>query len=160
VSETIGLISDTHGLLRPEAVAALGGCDRLVHAGDVGSADVLARLRDLAPTVAVRGNVDVGPWAAALPRSKIVELGGHLIYVIHILADLERQPAPAGVAAVIYGHSHKPSIEDRDGVLYVNPGSAGPRRFRLPLSVARMSLVDGRLQARIVELEITHAGTA
>jgi len=147
-------------LLRPEAVEALGGCDRLVHAGDVGSADVLARLRDLAPTVAVRGNVDVGPWAAALPRSKVVELGGHLIYVIHILADLESQPAPAGVAAVIYGHSHKPSIEERDGVLYVNPGSAGPRRFRLPLSVARMSLVDGRLQARLVELDISHAGTA
>jgi putative phosphoesterase len=154
VSETIGLISDTHGLLRPEAVEALRGCDRIIHAGDVGSADVLARLRDLAPTVAVRGNVDVGPWAAALPRSKVVELGGHAIYVIHILADLDLQRAPAGVGAIISGHSHKPSIEDRADVLYVNPGSAGPRRFRLPISVARLSLVDGRLHARIVELDV------
>lgn len=150
--ETIGVISDTHGLLRPEAVAALQGCDRIIHAGDVGTADVLDGLRRLAPAVAVRGNVDKGAFGMALPRSRVVELEGHRIYVLHILDELGLQPAPEGVSAVVYGHSHQPSIEDRDGVLYVNPGSAGPRRFRLPVTVARLSVVEGRLQARIVEL--------
>lgn len=154
MTDTIGIISDTHGLLRPEAVDALRGCHRIIHAGDVGSADVLARLCGIAPVVAVRGNVDTGPWAAALRPSEVVELGGHTIYILHILADLDLQSAPAGVSAVVYGHSHKPSIEERDGVLYVNPGSAGPRRFRLPLSVARMSAAGGRLTARIVELDV------
>ncbi len=152
--ETIGVISDTHGLLRPEAVAALRGCDRLIHAGDVGSADVLDELRGIAPTVAVRGNVDTDRWAAVLPISRTVELDGHSVYVVHILADLHARPAPAGTHAVVYGHSHKPSIEERHGVLYLNPGSAGPRRFRLPVSVAIMTVVDGKLTARIVELEI------
>jgi uncharacterized protein len=152
VPETLGLISDTHGLLRPEAVEALRGCDRIIHAGDVGSGDVLDQLRRLAPVIAVRGNVDAGAWTLGLPVSAVVELDGHAIYVVHVLSDLELQPAPAGVSAVVYGHSHKPSIEERDGVLYVNPGSAGPRRFRLPVSVALMSVVGGRLSARIVEL--------
>lgn len=151
--ETIGVISDTHGLLRPEAVEALRGCDRIIHAGDVGSADVLGQLRALAPVVAVRGNVDAGHWAMALPRTAVVELDGHTIYVLHIIAELDLQLAPAGISAVISGHSHKPSIDDRDGVLYLNPGSAGPRRFRLPITVARMSVADGRLTARIVELD-------
>ena len=151
--ETIGVISDTHGLLRPEAVAALEGCDRIIHAGDVGSADVLQQLRRLAPVVAVRGNVDKGRWANALPWEAVVELDGHSIHVIHILADLDLQPAPGGVSAVVFGHSHQPSIEDRDGVLFLNPGSAGPRRFKSPVSVARMSVIDGRLTAQLIPLD-------
>jgi uncharacterized protein len=151
VTETIGVISDTHGIVRPEAIAALRGCNRLIHAGDVGAADVLTQLRDIASIVAVRGNVDTGSWAASLPPSVIVELEGHTIYVVHILADAR---PPANAAVVIYGHSHKPSIEHRNGVLYLNPGSAGPRRFKLPLSVGRMSVVDGRVTAEIVELDV------
>ena len=152
VPETIGVISDAHGLLRPEALAALQGCDRIIHAGDVGSPDVLDGLRLLAPTVAVRGNVDTAPFGMKLPRSRVVELEGHRIYVLHILDELGVRPAPEDISAVIYGHSHQPSIEDRDGVLYLNPGSAGPRRFRLPVTVARLSVVAGRLQAQIVDL--------
>ena len=150
--ETIGVISDTHGLLRPEAIAALEGCDRIIHAGDVGSADVLAQLRNIAPTIAVRGNVDHGSWASALRRSRVVEFEGHTIYVIHILDEIGLEPPPAGASAVVFGHSHKPSIEDRSGVLYLNPGSAGPRRFKLPVSVARMSVIDGRLTAQLIPL--------
>ena len=150
----IGVISDTHGLLRPEAVEALAGCDRIIHAGDVGSPDVLSRLRDIAPTLAVKGNVDRGDWASKLPRTEAVELEGHTIYVLHILEELDLQPAPAGISAVVYGHSHKPSIEHRDGVLYLNPGSAGPRRFKLPVTVAKMSVVNGELTARILELDV------
>jgi hypothetical protein len=151
MSETIGVISDTHGLLRPEALDALQGCGRIIHAGDVGSPYILEQLRRIAPVVAVRGNVDRGGWSRALPWSESVELDGHTIYVLHILEDL---PVPDGISAVVYGHSHKPSIEDRGGVLYLNPGSAGPRRFRLPVSVARMSVVDDRLTARIIELTV------
>ena len=153
MSEIIGVISDTHGLLRPEAVVALEGSDRIIHAGDVGSADVLNQLRRIAPVVAVRGNVDKGHWANALPWEVVVELDGHSIHVIHILADLDLQAAPAGLGAVVFGHSHQPSIEDRNGVLFLNPGSAGPRRFKLPLSVARMSVVDGHLTAQIIQLD-------
>ncbi|MGH9374102.1 MAG: metallophosphoesterase family protein [Vicinamibacterales bacterium] len=153
MSETLGLISDTHGLLRPEAVAALRGCDSLIHAGDIGSAEVLEQLRQVAPVVAVKGNVDTGAWSWGLPRTEVVEFGSRTIYVIHILSDLNLESPPAGVSAVVCGHSHKPSVEERDGVLYVNPGSAGPRRFRLPVSVARMSLTEGRLIVRIVELD-------
>lgn len=152
MSETIGVISDTHGLLRPEALAALQGCDRIIHAGDVGTAEVLDGLRRLAPAVAVRGNVDNDAFGMKLPRSRVVELEGHTIFVLHILDELGVRPAPEGISAVVYGHSHQPSIEDRNGVLYLNPGSAGPRRFRLPVTVARLSVVEGRLQARIVEL--------
>ena len=153
MTETIGIISDTHGLLRPEAIAALEGCDRIIHAGDVGSADVLNQLRRLAPVVAVRGNVDKGRWANALPYSAVVELDGHAIHVIHILADLDLQALPAGTCAVVFGHSHQPSIEERDGVLFLNPGSAGPRRFKSPVSVARMSIVNGRLTAQLIPLD-------
>jgi uncharacterized protein len=153
---TIGVISDTHGLLRQEAVDALRGSELIIHAGDVGSMDILDQLRAIAPVVAVRGNVDDGKLAK-LPRTKTIEFEGHTIYVLHILDNLDLQPAQAGISAVVYGHSHKPSLEDRDGVLYLNPGSAGPRRFLLPISVARMSVVDGRLTARIVELD-TAAG--
>ena len=154
MSETIGVISDTHGLLRQEAVDALRECDRIIHAGDVGSPHVLEQLRRLAPVVVVRGNVDDGGWSLSLPRSEAVELDGHTIYVLHILADLDLLPAPDGISAVVYGHSHKPSLEDRNGVLYLNPGSAGPRRFRQPVSVARMSVVEGRLTAQIIELSV------
>jgi uncharacterized protein len=152
--ETIGVISDTHGLLRPEAVEALKGCDRIIHAGDVGSPYILEQLRRVAPVVAVRGNVDKGGWAQALPWSESVELDGHAIYVLHILEDL---PVPDGISAVVYGHSHKPSIEERGGVLYLNPGSAGPRRFKLPVTVARMSVVNGALTAQIIELDVAQA---
>jgi putative phosphoesterase len=154
VAETIGLISDTHGLMRQEAIEALRGCDRIVHAGDVGSADVLEELRRLAPVIAVKGNVDHGAWALALPMSAVVDLDGHKIYVLHILSDLELMPAPPDIRAVVYGHSHKPSIEERGGVLYVNPGSAGPKRFRLPITVARLTVVRGRLSARTTVLEV------
>jgi uncharacterized protein len=150
-TETIGVISDTHGLVRPEALEALRGCRRLIHAGDVGSPDVLAQLGEIAPVVAVRGNVDHGRWATSLPESLIVDVDGHAVYVIHILSDAA---PPADVAAVIYGHSHTPAIEDRSGVLYLNPGSAGPRRFKLPVSVARLSVVDGQVTAEIVELKV------
>jgi uncharacterized protein len=149
---TIGVISDTHGLLRPEAVDALRGSELIIHAGDVGAADILDELRALAPVVAVKGNVDEERWARTLPRTKTIEFEGHKILVLHILDDLNLDPAGAGISAVVYGHSHKPSVEDREGVLYVNPGSAGPRRFKLPISVARMSVVDGRLTARIIEV--------
>jgi uncharacterized protein len=151
-ADTIGVISDTHGLLRPEAVEALRGCDRIIHAGDVGSPDVLDQLRRVAPVVAVRGNVDKGAWALALPRTATIDLGGQTIYMLHILGDLDLKPAAAGISAVVYGHSHKPSIEERDGILFLNPGSAGPRRFRLPVTVARLSASDGRLAARIIAL--------
>ena len=149
---TIGVISDTHGLLRPEALEALRGCERIIHAGDVGSADVLSQLRDLAPVVAVRGNVDSEAWAMRLPRTATVKIGSHTVYVLHILEDLAIEPSPAGISAVVFGHSHKPSIEERNGVIYLNPGSAGPRRFRLPTSVAKLFEVNGRLTAEIIEI--------
>ena len=154
MAETLGVIADTHGLLRPEAVQALRGCDRIIHAGDVGTPDVLSGLRDVAPVMAVRGNVDRGEWASRLPLSRTVELGGRSIYLLHILDDLDLDPVAAGVSAVVFGHSHKPSSEERDGVLYLNPGSAGPRRFRLPVTVARMSVEGGRLVARIIALDL------
>jgi uncharacterized protein len=153
VAGVLGLISDTHGLLRPEALAALEGCERIIHAGDVGAPEILARLRQLAPVVAVRGNVDSGHPGRSLPYAATVDFNGCAIHVIHILGDLELPP-PAGISAVVYGHSHTPSIEDRDGILYVNPGSAGPRRFKLPVTVAKMRIDDGRLVAEIVDLKI------
>jgi uncharacterized protein len=125
---TLGVISDTHGLLRPEAVAALRGCDLIIHAGDVGNSDVIERLRDIAPTFAVRGNVDTGAWAARLPLTEIVEVGALLFYVLHDIAALDLDPPTAGFAAVVFGHSHRPSIDTRDGVLYLNrapPGRGG-----------------------------------
>jgi len=151
---TVGVISDTHGLLRPEAVAALEGSDLIVHAGDVGDPEVLAPLRELAPVHAVRGNVDRGTWAEELPLDRVVEVGGHRLYVLHILDELDLDPAAAGFAAVIFGHSHRPHRERRDGVLYLNPGSAGPRRFRLPVTVARLSVSEQGLTAEIVELTV------
>jgi putative phosphoesterase len=153
----IGVISDTHGLLRPEAVDALAGSDVIVHAGDVGSPDILETLRGLAPVVAVRGNVDTAPWASALPATDAVDLGGRLLYVLHQVDRLDLDPVAAGVAAVVYGHSHRPSAEVRRGVLYLNPGSAGPRRFRLPITLARLRVDGGALRPEFVDLEAAAA---
>ena len=151
---TVGVISDTHGLLRPEAIVALKDCELIVHAGDVGGADILERLRAIAPTVAVRGNVDTSAWAMSLPLTEVVSVGDLQMYMLHDLAQLDLDPRTAGFAAVISGHSHRPGAETRDGVLYLNPGSAGPRRFSLPTTVARLEVAGSRLSHEIVELRI------
>jgi uncharacterized protein len=151
---TIGVISDTHGLLRPEAVAALAGVERIVHAGDIGSPEVIAALRRIAPVSAVRGNNDREAWAADIPETEVVEVGAVSLYVLHDLHELDLDPRAAGFAAVIAGHSHQPRREERDGVLYLNPGSAGPRRFKLPISLARLTVAGRRVQAKLVTLEI------
>jgi uncharacterized protein len=148
----IGVISDTHGLLRPEALAALQGVALIIHAGDVGKPAVLEQLGQLAPVRAVRGNVDRGPWADALSERERVEVGSTTLYVIHQLPALDLDPVAAGLQAVIYGHSHKPRIEWREGVMLLNPGSAGPRRFKLPASLARLEVEDGRVAAQLVNL--------
>ena len=150
----IGVISDTHGLVRPQAIAALRGSDLIVHAGDVGRPELLDAFREIAPTIAVRGNVDKGAWAEALPLTEVVEAGAHLLYVLHDIADLDLDPAVAGFAAVIFGHSHRPSVERKGGVLFLNPGSAGPRRFKLPVTVARMSIDGPSLDCGIVTLDV------
>jgi putative phosphoesterase len=148
----IGVISDTHGLLRPEAVRALEGSERIVHAGDVGDPEILTELERIAPVSAVRGKVDRGVLAQTLPATEVVTVGAVDLYVLHILEDLDLDPAAAGFGAVIYGHSHRPSSTVRNGVLYLNPGSAGPRRFTLPVTVARLKVSGRRLEAGIVEL--------
>ena len=136
----IGLISDTHGLLRHEAVAALKDCDLIIHAGDVGEPGILGRLGVIAPVTAVRGNIDKGSWASRLPLTAVAEAGAVLIYILHDLQQLDLNPAAAGFNIVVSGHTHKPGRSDQSGVLYVNPGSAGPRRFHLPVTVARIDL--------------------
>jgi uncharacterized protein len=148
----IGVISDTHGLLRPEAVAALAGSELIIHAGDVGSPEILEQLREIAPVTAVRGNVDTEAWADALPALATVAAGGVKIGIIHVLAALGAPPQRSGFRVVVSGHSHKPGIEERDGVLYLNPGSAGPRRFRLPVTLARLRVDGGAVAAEIVNL--------
>lgn len=148
----IGVISDTHGLLRPEAREALRGSNLILHAGDVGSPEILRDLQRLAPVVAVRGNVDVEAWAKRLHDVEVAEFAGKNFYVLHRIADLDLKPEAAGMAAVIYGHSHKPSIEWRNGVLYFNPGSAGPRRFSLPVTVGRIEIDNDELRPEIVTL--------
>jgi hypothetical protein len=148
----VGLISDTHDLLRPEALAFLAGSDRIVHGGDVCRPEVLEALAAIAPVVAVRGNNDRGAWAARLRESELVEVGGVWLYAIHDLAQIDIDPAAAGVAVVVSGHSHRPLVERRDGVLFVNPGSAGPRRFSLPISVGELTIVDGAASARTMTL--------
>jgi putative phosphoesterase len=150
----VGVISDTHGLLRPQAVDALRGCDLIIHAGDVGNPDVLARLSGIAPVSAIRGNVDTGAWATRLPPTEAVEVGDLLFHVVHNIADLDLDPPTAGFAAVVFGHSHKPTIETRDGVLYLNPGAAGPRRFKLPVTLARVCVAGRHLRPEIVELQV------
>jgi putative phosphoesterase len=149
----IGVISDTHGLLRPEAVEALRGCARIIHAGDVGGPEILDALRRIAPVTAVRGNVDHDPVCGALAEREIVRVAGHRLYVLHDLAQFDRDPVADRLSAVITGHSHVPRCDDRDGVLFLNPGSAGPRRFKLPISLARLTVdADGKLQARFIDL--------
>ena len=137
---SIGLISDTHGLLREEALRALKGSDLIIHAGDVGNPEIIDTLKTIAPVVAVRGNVDTEPWASALPETEVVEAGGATIYLLHDVHALDLNPAAAGFHIVVSGHSHKPERTERDGVLYINPGSAGPRRFQLPITIARLDL--------------------
>ena len=146
------MISDTHGLIRPEAIDRLRGSDLIVHCGDVGASAVLDALRAVAPVRAVRGNNDRGPWASELPTDDVIEVGAHTLYVIHDLGELGLEPAAAGFTAVLSGHSHRPLAERREGVLFLNPGSAGPRRFSLPVAVAHLVLAPGRCDARIIEL--------
>jgi len=141
----LGVLADTHGLVRPEALAALAGADLILHAGDVGGPEVLERLARVAPVRAVRGNVDRGAWASTLPEARDVDLSPLRVRLLHDLAALDRDPAADGVAAVVFGHSHRPTAFERDNVLYLNPGSAGPRRFRLPVRVARLTVYRGRL---------------
>jgi putative phosphoesterase len=148
----IGVISDTHGLLRPEALDALSGVQHIFHAGDVGDFEILNALGKIAPVTAIRGNVDVSGACAELPGTEVVELGGKLFYLVHSVHDLDIKPEVAGVAVVVSGHSHRPGIETRGGVMYLNPGSAGPRRFQLPVTVAMVEIVGETVAARIVDL--------
>jgi hypothetical protein len=148
----IGVISDTHGLMRPEALVALAEAEHILHAGDVGKAAILNELRKIAPVTAIRGNVDGSGECAELPATDVVELAGKLFYLVHSVHDLDINPAVAGVAVVVSGHSHKPSVETKQGVMYLNPGSAGPRRFSLPITVALVTVSPDKVAARIVEL--------
>jgi putative phosphoesterase len=150
----VGIVSDTHGLLRREAIAALRGSDLIIHAGDVGNPDVIKELSGIAPTHVVRGNIDTGSWAARLPMTELVDVGGRRFHVLHQLSQLELDPADAGFAAVVFGHSHQPLIEMRAGVLFLNPGSAGPRRFKLPVTVARVGVAGPHMRPEIVELQV------
>jgi len=149
----IGLISDTHGLLREEAVEALRGSELIIHAGDVGKPEILEALKKIAPVVAVRGNVDSEPWAQALPETAVTEAGAATIYVLHDVNALDLNPAASGFQIVVSGHSHKPGKSERDGVLYINPGSAGPRRFQLPVTVAHLRLGGMPYKVEFVDLE-------
>ncbi len=151
----VGVISDTHGLLRPQALAALAGSELIIHAGDVDKPDILDDLRAIAPVVAVRGNVDYGEWALALPLTEIVEVEAVRLYVLHDRNALDLDPVQAGFKAVISGHTHQPFADTGNGVLYLNPGSAGPRRFRLPVSLALLAVEGSKLDVQFVELEVS-----
>ncbi len=148
----IGVISDTHGLLRPEALAALRGSDYIIHAGDIGDPLILKKLAEIAPVTAIRGNVDRKAWVRKIPPTNVLEVGGISIYVLHNLSELDLKPGAAGFAVVLYGHSHVAKQETKNGVLYFNPGSAGPRRFRLPVTVGRLTVRDGEVSGEIVEI--------
>ena len=156
-STRIGLISDTHGLLRPEACAALRGCARIIHGGDIGTPGIVEALSALAPVTAVRGNNDRAAWAQVIPEEALLQIGETTIYVLHDLSQLTIDPVARGIRVVVSGHSHQPVVRDNDGVLYVNPGSAGPRRFRLPVAVAELVVGRRSVSARIVELAIRNA---
>jgi putative phosphoesterase len=149
----IGLISDTHGLLRPEAIAALRGTEIILHAGDVGKPEILEELRKAAPVIAVRGNVDTAEWAKELPEAAVAEAGLASIYILHDVNALDLNPAAAGFHIVVSGHSHKPGKTERDGVLYINPGSAGPRRFQLPVTLALLQVERAQFEVKFVQLE-------
>ena len=151
----IGVISDTHGLLRREAITALQGSDHIIHVGDIGHPAILDRLNEIAPVTAVRGNVDKGAWAQKIPESNVLEVEGVSIYVLHILDELDLKPEAAGFAAVIYGHTHVSKQEVKNGVLYFNPGSAGPKRFNLPVSIGKLVVRKGRIEAEVLDL-LTH----
>ena len=151
----IGLISDTHGLIRPEAFDTLRGSDLIIHCGDVGKPAVLDTLRRIAPVRAVRGNNDAGAWARRLPSSDMVEIGSHKIYVLHNLSEFDLDPDAAGFTAVVFGHSQKAGIERQGGALFINPGSAGPRRFKLPITVATLTIRSRRCAARIIPLPLS-----
>jgi putative phosphoesterase len=148
----IGVISDTHGLLRPEAIEALRGSEHIIHAGDVGSPEILEKLSRIAPVIAVRGNIDKEAWSRRIPETQVLEVGGVSIYVLHDLAQLDLKPKAAGFSVVVSGHSHVPKQDTRDGVLYFNPGSAGPRRFKLPVSLGRLVLEAGSVSGELVQL--------
>jgi putative phosphoesterase len=152
VESLIGLISDTHGLVRPEALEALKGVDLILHAGDIGSLEVLKALEIIAPVIAVRGNNDKGQWASELPDWEVVKVGVVRIYMIHDVKKIDLNPAAAAFHAVVSGHSHKPAVDERNGVLYINPGSAGPRRFTLPVTVARLTVSGDAISAELIEL--------
>jgi len=152
MSKTIGLISDTHGLLRPQALAALEGSELIIHAGDVGDPKILEALKNIAPVFAVRGNVDTQPWARALPETEVVTIGGATIYVLHDVHALDLDPVAAGFQMIVSGHSHQPGSAEKRGVLYVNPGSAGPRRFNLPVTVARLHQNETPWKIEFVDL--------
>jgi putative phosphoesterase len=158
MSGIIGVISDTHGLMRPEAIAALQNSTTIIHAGDIGSEAVLRALEKIAPVYAVRGNNDTTEWAAGIPSEMRLTVAGILIHIVHDIAEFHPQPETA-VRVVITGHSHRPSIEERDGILYINPGSAGPRRFRLPISVARLDIRDQRPTATLLQLDCATSGS-
>jgi hypothetical protein len=153
----IGVISDTHGLLRPEAMEVLRGSEHIIHAGDVGSPEILEKLSTLAPVIAVRGNIDQGAWSRRLAETQVLELGGVSIYVLHDLAQLDVKPKAAGFSVVVSGHSHVPKRETRDGVLYFNPGSAGPRRFKLPVSLGRLVVEAGGVTGELVQLSVNQS---
>ena len=153
ITYRVGLVADTHGLLRPEALEALSGSNAIIHAGDIGDPEVLRRLAEVAPVTAVRGNNDRAPWAASLPQADMLKVGAAFIYVIHDLAELDLDPAGTGCAAVVSGHSHRPQQERRDGVLFVNPGSAGPRRFTLPVSVGYLLVSGERIEGSLLRLQ-------
>jgi uncharacterized protein len=148
----IGIISDTHGLLRTEAIKHLARTDHIIHAGDIGAPEVIEGLRRIAPTTAIRGNIDTGEWAMDYPDTKLVALGGRALYVLHNLNKIELDPAVSGIDVIISGHSHHPKIETKNGILYVNPGSAGPRRFNLPIALAILMLSDRTILPRIQEI--------
>ncbi len=151
----IGVLSDTHGLLRPEARAFLIGSDYIVHGGDVGGAQIIDELAGMAPLIAVSGNNDTQPWATRLRETELIRIGNLFAYVIHDLAELDIDPGAAGVRVVISGHSHKPMVAERDGILYVNPGSCGPRRFNLPVSIGEILVDGGSVSARTIDLNVS-----
>ena len=152
MSFSLGVISDTHGLLRPEAVQVIESCDAIIHAGDVGSKEVLSSLEAMTPVHAVRGNVDWEPWTLKMPVNDVVEIAGRFFYVIHILDNIDIDPAAAGIDAVIYGHSHQPDLFEKNGVIYMNPGSAGPRRFTKPVSMGKIKIDENGFYPEIINL--------
>lgn len=152
--QRIGVISDTHSLMRPQALEALKGSELILHAGDVGDAQVLEQLRTLAPVVAVRGNVDTGAWGESLPLTQEIEVGKIRLYMLHKISDLELDPAAVGFSVVVYGHSHKAIAQTKNGVLYLNPGAAGPRRFDLPITVAKLRLEGKEIEAEIEQIKV------